>query len=205
MKKSAIAAALGRDSRVEQQVMPNAGMPASHAQPMPPAGNIEGNFPAGVYSESVSQAVAPFMGAHQLPTGQTINVSMNAPNLHLSFKEWAARGLVSAMGAAAAWPFKLLGGIVETIAQTIIGLVGKLAMFILLPTMLLIGAKMALTLTQAPSIEQGAAQMVHNGRHAANGLVSGMTDDLPPEEKAEPKKGGKKKKDPEATASGSSR
>lgn len=187
MSKSAIASALARKATTPSVTSDNPQPMVAHPAPMAPAGGIEGNFPAGVYNESVSQAMAPFMGGHQLPTGQTINVSMNAPSPHLSFKEWAGRGIVSAIGAGLRWPFRLITGIIEDIARMLVNLLGKLVLFVLLPTMLIIGLKMASQISNAPSVEAGAAQIVHHGRHAANGVVTGMTDELPPEEKVKPK------------------
>jgi hypothetical protein len=187
-KTSAIAAALGERNEGRGPAvqagpaahgMPRRG-PHGQAVPMAPADRIDGNFPAGVYDQSMTQ-MAPFLGGHQLPTGQTINVSMNAANPHLSFKEWAARGVVSGLGKAAAWPFKLCAGIVEDIARAIVSLLGKLVLFVLLPTALILGYKMAMNVTKADSVEQGATQIMHHGRHAADGIVRGMTDELPPE------------------------
>lgn len=197
-KTSAIAAALGgqRDERgpAVQAGPAQYGMPQhaakGRATPMAPGDRIDGNFPAGVYDQSMTQ-MAPFMGGHQLPTGQTINVSMNAANPHLSFKEWAARGVVSGVGKAAAWPFKLFAGIIEDIARAIVGLIGKLVLFVLLPTALILGYKMAMNVTKADSVEQGATQIMHHGRHAADGVVRGLTDDLPAESRT--KEAGKPK------------
>ncbi len=193
-KTSAIAAALGGKDKAgpgipgPAQYGDNAQQVGrSRAVPMPPAHRIDGDFPAGVYDHSMSQ-VAPFIGGHQLPTGQTINVSMNAANPHLSFKEWAGRGIVGAIGHAAAWPFRLCAGIVEDIARSIVALLGKLVLFVLLPTALIMGYKLAMSMQETSSVEDGAAQIVHHGRHAADGVVRGFTDELPPEKKSSDKK-----------------
>ena len=189
-KTSAIAAALGGKDQMGTGRAPgpmgHAAPPAAkgaRAVPMHPAQRIDGDFPAGVYDQSMTQ-VAPFLGGHQLPTGQTINVSMNAANPHLSFKEWMGRGIVAGIGHAAAWPFRLCAGIVEDIARSIVALLGKLVLFVLLPTALIMGYKLAMSMKEVGSVEDGAAQIVHHGRHAANGVAKGLTDDLPPEKKA---------------------
>jgi hypothetical protein len=151
------------------------------ASSMPPPGNVTGNFPAGVYQEEMNQMM-PFSGNHHLPTGQSINVSMNAPSPHLSFKEWMQRGIVGGLGNAAAWPFRLVAKMVEEVFRVIINLFGKLILFVLLPTALILGYKMAMKITQADTVEQGAVEIMHHGRHAADGMAKGLTDDLPPEE-----------------------
>lgn len=148
--------------------------PAHHA------GDVSGIFPAGVYQQEMNQMM-PFAGQNVLPTGQSINVSMNAPSPHLSFKEWMQRGVVGGLGNAVAWPFRLVAKMVEEVFRVIINLFGKLILFVLLPTALIIGYKMAMKVTQADSVEEGAAQIMHHGRHAADGMVNGLTDELPPE------------------------
>lgn len=194
MKKSAIASALGQKATMAPPLGVSHTPANAQVSHMARPGNIDGNFPAGVYSDSVSQAMTPFMGGNQMPNGQMINVTMNAPNPHLSFKEWAGRGIVSAIGAGARWPFRFVTGILEQIAHAIVGLLAKLALFILLPTMLVVGFALANKISHAGSVEAGVRQIMHDGRHAASGAAAGMTDDLPPEEQIKPDDHGKSPK-----------
>lgn len=156
----------------------------SRASQFPRPDRIDASVPAGVHSDSMSQSLAPFLGATGLPTGQVINVSMNAPSPHLTFKEWMARGVVGGLGNFAAWPFRFVGAILHDIARAIIAIIKWALLLILLPTMLIMGVKMANQMQNSKSIEEGSAQMVHNGRHALNGIGKGATDDLPKEDAA---------------------
>lgn len=214
MRNNAIAAALGKPNA--QAPLPRHASdlmapPAARAVPMQPhpqyphpmpyghpqgpqgmmpamPGNVEANLPPGVYNDSYSQAMAPFMGAHQLPGGQTISVTMNAPNPHLSFKEWAARGVVGGIGRFAAWPFKLVGGVIETAAQGIVTILLKLLMWIailiLAPTLIYAGMLMMKDMQSATTVEEGVTRVMHHGRHAVEGARKGAADDLPPEKGA---------------------
>lgn len=193
MGKSAIATALAKPHRMPVDAPSANQVPANSVGGQMVNGNIEGNFPPGIYKDSVSQAMAPFMGSNALPTGQTINVSMNAPSNNLTFKEWALRGVVGGLGNAAAWPFRFLAGLAEDIARMLANLVGKIVMILLIPTALIVGYQMAMKVSKTESIEQGASDIAHNGRHAAKGFWSGLTDDLPAEEKAKKDKEEKKK------------
>ena len=141
---------------------------------------IDANVPAGVHDQTMN-AVAPFVGGHMLPTGQQINVSMNAPSPHLPFREWVLRGVVAGAGNAAAWPFRMVAGLVDHAARTIINLLGKLVMFVLLPAALILGIQMARKMAHAGSVEAGAAEMMHDSRHAMHGAAKGVSDDLPAE------------------------
>lgn len=224
MKKSGLAAALGREVNAPQRTgavpyqVDAAGMPQhpGHAHgvpgpqhygynphaynphayaphgyhpapngmhPMPPE-RIDGNFPAGVYQDGMSNPMAPFMGGHQMPNGQMINVSMNAPSQHLPFWQWAGRGALAATGNAVAWAPRLVGRLIEEVMKMFIGIFGKLLLVLLIPMMLVIGIKMAAVVQTYDSVEGGAAQVVHQGRHAINGLQKGLNDDLPPEKTA---------------------
>lgn len=156
------------------------GAHVGRARPMG-AGDVSADLPAGVYQDQYSQAVTPFAGAHQLPTGQTINVSMNAPSPHLTFREWAARGLVAGVGSLLAWPFRLVGGVVEQAAHAVVAVLKWIMILLLLPTMLIVGAKMASDVTSAASVEEGVERIVHHGRHAVNGASKGASGELPPE------------------------
>lgn len=182
MKKTSLSDALGGTLGGVSPNMHQGVLPTGQNHNMP-FGNVEGNFPPGQYENSIHNAVSPFAGQHMLPTGQSINVSMNAPNPNLSFREWVARGFVGAIGEAFAWPFQLVARIIEESAKSLVNLATKLVMFILLPTMLYMGYLLAMNMSQAGSVEEGAAQMVYHGRHAANGIATGFSGELPPEKK----------------------
>lgn len=189
-KTSPIAAALSREPLGAAPATPQSIGPAhgiAHGAAAGQASRIDGNFPAGVYDQSLHGQLAPFVGGHQLPTGQTINVSMNAPSPHLSFGEWVKRGIVAGIGNLLAWPFRFVGGMLEEVGRTIIRLLGKVVLLLLVPTLLIVGYKMAQHVTKAPSVEEGAAQVVHNGRHAVNGALRGFNDQLPDENDGIPK------------------
>lgn len=171
-------------------------MPDRSRQATGPASRIDANVPAGIHNDSLSQAMAPFMGGTQLPTGQMINISMNAPSPHLSFGEWVKRGILGALGNLLAWPLRFASSILHDMASAIIGILKWALIVILIPTMIMIGMKMSSQMQSAPSIEAGASQMMHNGRHALNGLGKGATDELPAEGVAKPTgKGGHAKAD----------
>lgn len=161
---------------------------------MPTAGpeapkRIDATIPGGVHQDSISNPMVPFLGQNQLPTGQVINVSMNAPSPHLTFKEWMARGVVSGIGGALTWPFRFIGNVLEEIAKAIVGVLKWAIIVILLPALAIVGFKLAGQLTSSATIEDGAASLVYDGRHAVNGLAKGATTELPPEKKPEsPKK-----------------
>lgn len=150
-----------------------------------PATRIDAALHGGVQSGSMTQAMAPFMGEHALPTGQVINVSMNAPSPHLGFKEWMARGVVGGIGHAAAWPFVLVAKTVEGIALGIVDIFKSLIkwaiILVLAPTLILVGIRMMHQVEKAPTIEGGVQTVVHNGRHAVDGIGRGLTDELPAE------------------------
>lgn len=144
---------------------------------------IDADMPAGVHQESLVQAMSPFSSTHHLPGGQVINVAMNAPSHHLPFKEWMLRGVVGGLGQLAAWPFRLVGGLIESLGEALIGILKTLAIVVLLPVMLLVGYKLMQQVSKADSIEAGASQIMHDGRHAATGIGKGLTDELPDEQK----------------------
>lgn len=169
--------------------------PVGRAWPISPANEqeaprkIDANIPGGVHRDSISNPMVPFLGQNQLPTGQVINVSMNAPSPHLSFKEWMARGVVGGIGGALTWPFRFVGNVIEEIAKAIVGVLKWAIIVILLPALAIVGFKLAGKLTSSATIEDGAASLVYDGRHAVNGIAKGATTDLPPEKRSDnPKK-----------------
>ncbi len=169
--------------------------PVGRAWPIAPTSDheaprkIEANIPGGVHENSISNPMMPFLGQNQLPTGQVINVSMNAPSPHLTFKEWMARGVVGGIGGALTWPFRFVGNVLEEIAKAIVGVLKWAIIVILLPALAIVGFKLAGQLTSSETIEDGAASLVYDGRHAVNGLAKGATTELPPEKRTDnPKK-----------------
>lgn len=168
--------------------------PPGLARPGGDATRIDATLNGGVQSGSMTQAMAPFMGDHALPTGQVINVSMNAPSPHLGFREWMARGVVGGIGHAAAWPFVLVAKTVEGVALGVVDIVKSLikwaVILVLAPTLVLMGIRMMHQVENAPTIEGGAQTIVHNGRHAVDGIGRGLSDKLPKEEKSGPTQGG---------------
>ena len=162
---------------------------ARTAVAMPPQ-RIDADVPAGVHQDSLTQAMVPFAGSHLVPTGQTINVSMNAPSPHLPFKEWVARGMVGGVGHFAAWPFRLVAMTLEGAALAIVD-IGKtvlkmILIAVLIPAMLVIGIRLASHVNDAPTIAAGTRGIVHDGRHAVDGLSDGATDELPAETPEKP-------------------
>lgn len=157
-----------------------------------PASRIDAVLKGGVQQGGMAQAIEPFMGQNALPTGQIINVSMNAPNPNLEFKEWMARGVVGGIGKVAAWPFKLIGMTIESVALGIVDVLKTILkwalILVLAPLLIMAGIRMMNQVSDSATIEEGARTVVHDGRHAVNGLGKGFTDDLPPEgEAARPK------------------
>lgn len=150
-----------------------------------PASRIDASLSGGVQHGAMAQAMQPFVGEHATPTGQIINVSMNAPSPHLEFKDWMARGVVGGVGKVAAWPFRLVGMTLESTALAIVDVfksVIKTALIVvLIPTLFLVGIRLMNKMSESATIEGGAASMMHDGRHAVNGLGKGISDELPPE------------------------
>lgn len=153
-----------------------------------PATRVDAALNGGVQNGSMMQAMEPFLGQNTLPTGQVINVSMNAPNPNLEFKEWMARGVVGGIGKLAAWPFKLIGMTVESIALGIVDIfktILKWALILVLaPLLIMAGIRMMDQVSESDTIEEGARTVIHDGRHAVNGIGKGLTEELPPEKKA---------------------
>jgi len=151
----------------------------ARAEILPPAGEtVFADVPPGVHSQSMQQ-MAPFLGTTMLPTGQSITVNMNAPNPNLSFKEWALRGFIGALGRAAQWPFQLLARVIEAIARAAIGIIKWAAIVLLFPTLIWLGSQLQHKVSQQHSIEAGAAMIAHDARRAAHGARQGMSDELP--------------------------
>lgn len=193
-----------------QAVMPmHPGMPHPHSHPhmhgahmgghghpgqMPQS--IEGTFPPGVYDQTmVSPYAQPYMMPQQAAGGQSISVAMNAPSPHLTTKEWAGRGILGALGNLVAWLPRLAGRMIEEILRMFVGVFGKLMLVVLLPCMLMIGVNLAMVAATYGTVEGGAADIVHKGRHALNGIGKGLTDDLPPEQVKKASDKAKSKKD----------
>lgn len=156
-------------------------LPGKATRPMNP--DVMASVPAGVHSDSMSQMMAAMPNSMTTPMGQTINVVMNAPSPHLSFKEWMARGMVGGVGKVAAFPFRLVGVVMEGTANAVVTIVKMAIIIILVPTLLMLGIALHQRLSSNGSVEAGAADMMHQGRHAVSGMAKGLTDDLPPEEK----------------------
>ena len=156
----------------------------ARAEILPPASeNVHADVPPGVHSQTMQQ-MAPFMGTSMLPTGQSITVNMNAPNPNLSFKEWALRGFVGALGRAAQWPFQLVARIIEAIARAAVGILKWAAIVLLFPTLIWLGSQLQHRMAQQHSIEAGASMIAHDARRAAHGVRQGMSDELPADDDA---------------------
>jgi hypothetical protein len=153
--------------------------------------SIEGTFPPGVYDQTMVSPYAqphmvPYMMPQQATGGQSISVAMNAPSPHLTTKEWAGRGILGALGNLVAWLPRLAGRMIEEIMRMFVGVFGKLMLIALVPCMLMIGVNLAMVAATYSTVEGGAADIVHKGRHALNGIGKGLTDDLPPEQVKKP-------------------
>lgn len=143
-----------------------------------PMSNVHADVPPGVHQDTMHQAMAPFLGTHALPTGQTISVNMNAPNPNLTLKEWMVRGVVGGVGRVVSWPFRLVGLVFEGIAHGVIKVVTWAMIIILVPTMLMLGSRLEKHMEHQNSVRSGAAEIMHEGRQAAQGIRQGATDDM---------------------------
>lgn len=123
------------------------------------------------------------MGNHaiggMLPTGQNLNVVTNH-NVHLSRREWVFRGLVGALGMAAAWPFKLIADLISQVLGGIISAIlgfFKVALIIIaIPTLLWLGIMLMNQLQSAESVEEGTAMVVDHAGSFADGVNKGIAE-----------------------------
>ncbi len=150
-----IAAPFARELEPRQDYPRAVPMPAEHSNEM-------GNHALGV----------------PLPGGNSLNVVTNH-NTHLTRKEWIVRGVLGALGRAAAWPFKLVGDLISQLLGGIIAAVLgilKLALIIIaVPTLLWLGFMLLEQLQGAESIDEGAGIVVDNAGSVANGVGNAIT------------------------------
>lgn len=170
MKQSRDGQHLARPLSLQRPGMPTAGVPDVQGQDMP-AIDPQGRALLGqLTSQHMQQGV--------IPTGQTINVNMNTPSPHLSFKEWMARGVVGGIGKVLAFPFKLVGTGMEAAVTGIVSIIKIAVIVVMIPTLIWLGLKLQASLSTSQSIEEGAAKVVVSGRRMVDGAGQGMDADI---------------------------
>ena len=144
--------------------------------------NASGGNPADQPRDNVSAATLT-LDPQALRNGgaQQINLAVNNAPVELGTGEWIKRGLLRAAGDAVSWPAKAVARLIEKTASAIVSLFKWAIMIVTAPTLMMIGCQYQQKVAEAPSIEAGAQSIMHDGRHALNGMGKGVTDKLPPE------------------------
>lgn len=130
--------------------------PAQHAPPVVEPAVITGYMPGTPAQPGYNQMIA---------------IGNASP--HLPFKDWMARGVVSGLGRLVAWPFKLIGDIVQAIAMAIIGILKMILIIILIPSAIIIGLKIAAMQQEEDTIRGSAAAAVEGVVEAGDGAYNG--------------------------------
>ena len=102
---------------------------------------------------------------------QMIAIGQASP--HLPFRDWLARGVVSAIGRMLAWPFKLVGDILHSIAMAVVGIVKMIFIIVLIPSMLILGLKIAAMQQEEESVRGSAAAAAEGVMEAGKGAING--------------------------------
>lgn len=136
---------------------------------LPVAQPLSAHVPATQTAEDGSQVAQA-----ALPTGQNINVVTNH-NIHLPFRDWLLRGLIGAVGSALAFPFRLVGGVLNSIAQGVVSILKMAIIVVLIPTLIWLGIELQEKMQEQASVEDGAAEMVHQAGDVVSGIGKGIS------------------------------
>lgn len=134
---------------------------------VPPSGQID----PVASGEAAGQAIV-------VPGGQSINVLTNH-NIHLPRNEWLFRGIVGALGHAAAWPFRLVA---QAISAAVVGVVNsvlslvKMALIVIaIPTLIWLGIELRDELQTADSVETGTVIVTDHAGEVIDGVSKGLS------------------------------
>lgn len=141
--------------------------PVPPTSPMPPQ-------PVGE-----AQVMTGYMPAQAPQGGYNQMISIGQASPHLPFRDWLARGVVSALGNLLAWPFRMMGEIAQSIAMAMIGILKVILMLVLIPSAIIIGLKIAAAQQEEDSIRGSAAAAVESVTEAGEGAYYGREDPEP--------------------------
>ncbi|MFZ3481724.1 hypothetical protein [Sphingomonas sp. 3-13AW] len=113
-------------------------------------------------------------------TGQNISVNVSAPSPHLSFGEWAKRGVLSALGNGLLFVPRLLGRLLEAILMGLLGILKVAAIIVLIPTLIWAGYRLQQHVSTSTSVREAASSVTVQGGEVLKGVADGAKAETDP-------------------------